>query len=120
MSTGEYRKRVAGTPYRPSNGSEGCVFEGHFCDRCEKQAAFRRAEDAGRDPSRHDCRILVAAHINDEDDPDYPKEWVHDAEGFPTCTAFEPERPREKRHREPTRYHSTDRDQLTLTFSAPF
>lgn len=63
------------TPYRPSNGTEGMVFEAHFCDRC--------ARDAGQD-----CPIHTAALVFDIGEPEYPAEWV-EGEGGPACTAFE-------------------------------
>jgi hypothetical protein len=77
-------------PYRPSNGTEGDSFICHFCCNCERDID-------------EDCPILAATFIYDEDDPDYPKEWVQDVEpeldpedGLPVgagnarCTAFVP------------------------------
>ena len=67
--------KSAGKPYRPSNGTEGEMFMAEFCDRCSKC-------DVG-------CQIIVASMAFEKDDPEYPKEWVFDSEGCPTCTAFE-------------------------------
>jgi len=33
--------------------------------------------------------IIVGAMVFDVDDPSYPKEWTHDDEGAPVCTAFD-------------------------------
>ena len=75
-------------PYRPSNGTEGTMFEARFCDRCKREARFRRTGD-GADG----CRIATAVFIYDVDDPKYPKEWVEsigDATGMTArCTAFQ-------------------------------
>ena len=74
----------AGKPYRPSNGTEGMVFQYAYCDRCAKDAKYRETED-GADG----CRILANALSYNIGDPEYPAEWTHDERGRPTCTAFE-------------------------------
>ena len=66
--------KSAGKPYRPSNGTEGEMFMEMFCDRCSKLSC---------------CRIVGLSMAVEKDDPEYPKEWVFDSEGCPTCTAFE-------------------------------
>lgn len=74
-------------PYRPSNGTEGASFMAYFCDRCEREAAFRR------DPDRHiGCGIAAAAMAFRRENPSYPKEWVADDDmgRNPRCTAFAP------------------------------
>ena len=65
---------AAGKSYRPSNGTEGDLFMAEFCDRCSKCKG---------------CEIIGAAMLFEKDHEEYPKEWVYDAEGCPTCTAFE-------------------------------
>jgi len=60
--------------FRPSNGTEGEVFIGHWCCNCQRDV------DEG-------CPILGATFSFDIDHPDYPKEWVRDETG-PKCTAF--------------------------------
>jgi hypothetical protein len=70
-----YRRAVAGKPYRPSNGTEGLDFMEAFCDRCKKNAD-------------RSCPIIASAFWYLEYDPKYPRELIHDAEGHPTCTAF--------------------------------
>lgn len=67
---------MAGHLYRPSNGTEGYLFMEEFCERCELYD-----DDDG-------CGILERSFWNDIDEPDYPREWVFDANGCPTCTAF--------------------------------
>lgn len=70
-------------PYRPSNGTEGEFFYAEWCARCQREAGARK------------CGIIFAAMTYDEDDPEYPKEWVCDADSYPgnpRCTAFEDSR----------------------------
>jgi hypothetical protein len=71
--------------YRPSNGCEGLDFMAEFCDRCKRDAEYRRTRDGEKG-----CPIAAAALAFVVDDPRYPKEWITDAAG-PRCTAFEPE-----------------------------
>lgn len=68
--------------YRPSCGSEGMDFMARFCDRCKRDDAFQRGEGDS-------CPIVANSMAYDEDDPNYPVEWIEDATG-PRCTAFEP------------------------------
>jgi hypothetical protein len=74
-----------GKPYRPSNGSEGEGFICAFCDRCihEKWNHTQKTGDK-------QCDILSATMIYDLGDADYPKEWVYDSQGNPTCTSHVP------------------------------
>jgi hypothetical protein len=69
--------------YRPSNGTEGMWFCAKFCDRC----IHGRYEHTG-DVNDNPCEILTASFMCDINDPLYPKEWVYDSEGEPTCTAW--------------------------------
>lgn len=66
----------AGKPYRPSNGTEGMMFEERFCDRC------KIAEG---------CEIPFNAMVYEIESPEYPSQWVFDSSGRPTCKAFESE-----------------------------
>ena len=68
---------AAGQPYRPSNGTEGDMFEVLFCNKCK------------HDTKDQACEILMRTMIFGVGDPEYPKEWVYDSEGCPKCTAFE-------------------------------
>lgn len=62
--------------YRPANSEEGEWFMAKFCDHCIHDTSNK-------------CRIKELTLILDEDDPDYPQEWVYSDEDKPTCTAFE-------------------------------
>ena len=66
--------KSAGKPYRPSNGTEGDMFMEQFCYRCI-----------------HDCycNIIPLSMLHHVDEREYPEELKFDAEGCPTCTAFE-------------------------------
>ena len=68
--------------YRPANGTEGLIFMGGFCDRCEKDEAYRN--DTG-----DSCPIVAATVSYEVDDDEYPSEWTFDDKGNPVCTAFE-------------------------------
>ena len=66
-----------GEPYRPSNGSQGDGFMEHWCDRCQRDAAFR--DDMFSDG----CSILAGAFATGG-----APEWQYDANGQSCCTAF--------------------------------
>jgi hypothetical protein len=76
-------KDTGGGKYRPSNGTEGDIFQERWCELCTKDEAARRGD------YENGCPIIAAALAWDVDDPDYPGEWVYDGEGQPSCTAFE-------------------------------
>ena len=61
--------------YRPANGTEGMIFERRFCERCIHDI-------------NDDCAIHTRALLHDVDEPEYPREWVYDANDSPACTAF--------------------------------
>jgi len=73
--------------YRPSNGTEGERFMAHFCDRCKRDASFRRGEGDS-------CKIIANTMAYSISDENYPSEWVEHDDGSIECTAFdqEPER----------------------------
>ena len=71
--------------YRPYSGTAGLDFQAQFCDVCEKDKEFRKTEKNG-------CEILLRALFFDIEDEKYPKEWIYDENGQPTCTAFEKEK----------------------------
>jgi len=79
-----YLERCAGVggldmkKYRPANGTEGMIFQHNFCDKC----VFRKEN------AEIDCIIDLMAMNFDIDDGKYPKEWVYDKDGEPTCTKF--------------------------------
>lgn len=68
--------------YRPSNGTEGEIFQGDWCSRCERDRPSREG-----DPSEG-CSILVKVYALPIDDPAYPEEWTYGPDGQPLCTAF--------------------------------
>lgn len=70
--------------YRPANGSEGDWFMSQFCYRCTKDLHA---------PIEGGCPIVVLTLCLGTDDPKYPPEWTYDADGRPTCTAFDPIEP---------------------------
>ena len=61
-----------GTPYLPGNGTEGAMFQGRWCERCEKDDLATGVY----------CPILTGALMGIK-----PEEWVYGA-GGPSCTAF--------------------------------
>jgi hypothetical protein len=88
-------------PYRPSNGDEGCWFQGRFCDECEHDRQWREKE-------KNPCEIMGNALAFDIGDPNYPPEWIADDDGSnPRCTAFEPEKPTEREPHPPYRCPKT-------------
>lgn len=81
-ATARHHER-AGKPYRPSTGTEGAAFQERWCDLCARDAAFRADPDCGQG-----CQIVADTFAYDITDPKYPKEWVFDHDGRPSCTAF--------------------------------
>ena len=81
MTIGPY-PQLAGKPYRPSNGTEGDMFMAEWCEHCEHDSRWRD------DPESAGCPILCDTMIYHTRDPEYPKEWIYDQEGRPSCTAF--------------------------------
>jgi hypothetical protein len=71
-----------GTPYRPSNGTEGACFDEGWCSRCHRDEAFRDNPDAA-----DGCEIVARSFALDVGHPEYPKEWIW-KDGVPVCTAF--------------------------------
>lgn len=67
--------KAAGKPYRPSNGTEGEMFTQDFCDRCVHGGGH--------------CNIIALSMLHHVEEREYPRELKFDAEGCPTCTAFE-------------------------------
>lgn len=70
--------------YRPSNGSEGDWFCDKFCMNCI-HGKYEHTGNIDDDP----CEILSNSLIHDITEPGYPKEWIYDLNGKPTCTSFE-------------------------------
>lgn len=57
-------------PYRPSNGSEGMMFEAIWCDKCTGESVIKS------------CDIFCSALFGAT-----PKEWMY-YNNAPICTAF--------------------------------
>ena len=70
-------KDQAGKPFQPANGTEGMTFTNAYCCNCKHGM-----------PDGF-CDITFASMDDDISDPDYPKEWKFNEEGWPTCTKFE-------------------------------
>lgn len=65
-----------GQKWRPSNGTEGEMFQSNYCSDCD-----RWDEETG-------CPIAAATFSLDKGDPEYPQEWQIGSDGQPTCSAF--------------------------------
>lgn len=80
----EVMKKRAGKPYRPSNGTEGDMFQVLFCGRCTKDSYD--PETGGGEL----CPIIGDTMCCDVDSPEYPKAWVISERGQPVCKEFAP------------------------------
>lgn len=69
---------AAGELFRPSNGSSGEVFMSCWCDNCKHD-----------DGSRSLCDLIWLSMAFKTTAAEYPREWVYNANGAPTCTKFE-------------------------------
>ena len=69
-----------GELYRPSNGTEGELFQEGWCYHCKRDAAFQADPD-----SADGCPILAASYAGDK-----VPQWVFRGK-TPTCTEFEDE-----------------------------
>lgn len=84
----EDMKKAAGKSYRPSNGTEGEIFQSLWCAKCAFEKAYRDSD--GDQPG---CEILTATMIYGVDSPGYPEHWIYDGDGQPKCTAFTDQNP---------------------------
>ncbi len=78
-------KSEPGKPYRPSNGSEGRLFEDWFCAGCVWDHLAHMGD------LENGCEIFARALAFNVGDDWYPTEWVIAEDGYPTCTAFDPD-----------------------------
>ena len=83
-----------GKPYRPSNGTEGEIFEHKWCSACHFNGP---------------CRVFLTAMAFNENEKGYPKELVVGPDGQPECTKFEEPKPRKPRVR-----HKASKGQRSL------
>lgn len=69
--------------YQPSNGTEGMFFIEKHCYNCihGKYEHTQRCED-------NPCEILTNTMLHNVNDKEYPKEWIYNEYGEPTCTAW--------------------------------
>jgi hypothetical protein len=74
---------IVSKSYEPSSLDERRWFTGLWCDNCVR--GYFVDEEEGPD-----CDILFNSAWYKPGQPDYPKEWIYDERGQPTCTAFEP------------------------------
>jgi hypothetical protein len=72
----EWRKSLAGQIFRPSNGTEGLLFEEQFCWKCSHDG-FSKNED------EESCEILLRSLCNQ-----HVPEWIWGVDGNPLCTHF--------------------------------
>lgn len=68
--------------YRPSNGTEGAIFQEHFCESCAHDT-YNTETGEGKS-----CDILMRTMLHSVDDPEYPEEWQQEPGEQPRCTAF--------------------------------
>lgn len=70
--------------YQPSNGTEGVMFTSKFCENCIHEQAMQSPDQTGKC-----CEIFTKTLVHSPSDSEYPGEWIYDAEGNGTCTAFQ-------------------------------
>lgn len=78
---------AAGQRYEPSNGTEGDCFHDKWCCNCARDKVMNgtvEQDGPGFDPETDYCQILNASFRSEA------VEWIFDANGMPSCTAFTP------------------------------
>lgn len=70
-----YQPAIGNAPYRPSNGTEGMIFQKTYCERCAKYRCGK-------------CAILERTMFYNLGDPNYPTQWQYDERRRPFCAAF--------------------------------
>lgn len=80
----------AGSPYRPSNGTEGACFHEALCSNCARDKNMSEGKSLDDCAPEEVCHLIADSFAFDVTDPRYPAEWIHGADGRPTCTAFWP------------------------------
>jgi hypothetical protein len=107
----------AGKVFMPSNGTEGMIFTDAFCDCCIHEKFSHTQNHADKK-----CDIMSRSIIYwyEPNNPEYPKEWRFNAEGWPVCEAWvkwdwgndgDPDDPDNPNYRQPD-----DPNQLCLPF----
>lgn len=74
--------------YRPSNGTEGFCFIEQWCATCARDAVSNGSKTFEECADGDLCQILADTFAYDIGDPEYPKDWVYDEQGRPTCSAW--------------------------------
>lgn len=68
-------EELKGKSYIPSNGTEGMIFEGAFCNKCR---------NLHPNPEKQpQCEIILEAYCGEN-----PIEWQRSSEGWPVCTSW--------------------------------
>ena len=78
----------AGEKYRPSNGTEGDIFQSAFCEHCKRDKVLNGTVSMEDADGEDYCGIIAETMARDKDDPKYPQEWQIGADGQPCCIAF--------------------------------
>ena len=73
----EELKKSAGKKWRPSNGTEGDMFQEMYCRKCQKDEINGEI-----------CDILTYSFFFDIDHENYPNELQIGCDGQPMCIAF--------------------------------
>lgn len=76
-----------GTPYQPSNGTEGEGFFNGWCANCQHDKAMNGTLDEDECGTGDFCEIIAKTMAFKPGDKEYPVEWLWKA-GKPTCTKF--------------------------------
>lgn len=69
--------------WRPSNGTEGEIFQEQFCENCVHDRAYREDKTRGVP-----CKVLTMIMACDIGDPEYPEEFS-EKDGDRRCTKFQ-------------------------------
>lgn len=59
-----------------------------WCSHCARDKAWNGEKDFYECAPEELCEIIGGTQLYELSDPEYPKEWIYNAEGVPTCTAF--------------------------------
>lgn len=84
MEDNEQQHEDFGRTYCPSNGTEGEWFIDKYCSNCIHEKWLHSPED---DDAKK-CEILSNSMLYNYNEPGYPKEWIYDEKGKPSCTCF--------------------------------
>ena len=66
----------------PSNGTEGMIFQGAFCEQCIHERWIHHQDE---DKDEDKCEIWSDVMINA---PDPNPHWIYDEDGWPYCTEY--------------------------------